>query len=580
MVAGKCQVGWRRADAAGGGQVGVARLIGAMSSFRVSNRDLYKGEGSRFGAIARSPYFENAALAVIFANAVWIAVEVDNNPEEQLINAPPVYQVVEHSFCFFFTTEWFIRFMAYRRKQDCLTDLWFIFDTFLVLLMVSETWILTIVMLLSKGVAGENLSTLTVLRLLRLLRLTRITRLMRAMPEMMFMIQGLVSAMRSVAITLFLIMIMVYVFAIAFVQLTRQHEIGAQHFRSVWPAMFTLTVEAIFPDQGWLLGELTDAGWYYGVIFFIFLVLATLTMVNMLIGILCEVACRVSAREKEIMDIEMVEAKLLQIIKESLDMNHDNRISKTEFLDIAKNDKACKALHQVGVEAADLVQHADHIFDEETEDGSYAERKLDFNEFMQVILKLRGTNAATIRDITNLRRQVKDDIYRLERVMNGGATRRGSSCSSYGGFGTSGNLVVPSSTSMRTKSSPVTCVEEDNDILLNSDFSASPSSNKVDRLQALGCEVRELNLRMGRLEELMEKVIEGQAYTQSLLKERTLPGSVKQAADGTSPLGEGPDDSFGPRLLRQMPVVEGCFATPCSSPSESRVAQPKVMTQM
>mmetsp|Transcript_48400 Transcript_48400/g.144548 ORF Transcript_48400/g.144548 Transcript_48400/m.144548 type:complete len:517 (-) Transcript_48400:267-1817(-) len=500
---------------------------------------LYKSEESScFATVARSATFEHVTLLFIFANAIWIAVEVDNNPEEQLIKSPAIYQVVEHMFCLFFSAEWFVRFMAYRRKKDCLTDMWFIFDSFLLVLMVAETWVLTVVMLVSNGVSGENLSNITVLRLLRLLRLTRITRLMRAMPEMMFMIQGLVSAMRSVAITLFLIMIMVYVFAIMFVQLTREHTIGGKHFSSVWPAMVTLTVEAILPDQGELLHELSEARWYYGLIFFVFLVLATLTMVNMLIGILCEVACRVSTREKEIMDIEMVEAKLLKIVTESLDYNQDNRISKSEFLDILKNQNACKALHQVGVEATDLVAHADLIYNDDYEDqdsdGSFEEKKLNFNEFMQVILKMRGTNAATIKDITNLKKFIKDDISRLERVVNGGlgvpsrgvsGARRGSSASLIGRA--SPRDADSSAQLVRSRGLGNSEESDSHEPPQVAPRNQRPSTEGLD--SAASAEIRDLSVRMSRVEALLERVLEGQQQM-TVVENRTVFGSVKQAS--------------------------------------------------
>ena len=38
-----------------------------------------------------------------------------------------------------------MRFGAFRRKIDCLKDLWFKFDTVLVILMVAETWIIGVV---------------------------------------------------------------------------------------------------------------------------------------------------------------------------------------------------------------------------------------------------------------------------------------------------------------------------------------------------------------------------------------------------------------------------------------------------
>merc|ERR1719433_184416 len=76
--------------------------------------------------IARHPRFENVTLAVIFLNAVWIAIDTDLNPGEVLTDSPPAFQVVEQCFCSYFSFE-MIRFCAFQRKCNCVRDPWFVF---------------------------------------------------------------------------------------------------------------------------------------------------------------------------------------------------------------------------------------------------------------------------------------------------------------------------------------------------------------------------------------------------------------------------------------------------------------------
>merc|ERR1712232_1113591 len=107
--------------------------------------------------IARSYEFEILTLLVIGVNALWIAIDTDNNDSDALLNAHWVFQVVENMFCCFFSFELFVRFQSFRNKKYCLKDGWFVFDTILVLLMIIETWVMSVVLFLSSASSsGDN----------------------------------------------------------------------------------------------------------------------------------------------------------------------------------------------------------------------------------------------------------------------------------------------------------------------------------------------------------------------------------------------------------------------------------------
>ena len=50
--------------------------------------------------------------------------------------AKPIFIVVENFFCLFFSFEWLMRFMSFRRKCDGTKDAWFCFDSIMVAMMV------------------------------------------------------------------------------------------------------------------------------------------------------------------------------------------------------------------------------------------------------------------------------------------------------------------------------------------------------------------------------------------------------------------------------------------------------------
>jgi len=397
-------------------------------SLALQNKEIviYK-EAGHLGKLAKSDLFEKVCLIVICLNAIWLMIDVDYNTEPLLINADPVFQVVENFFCAWFTCEWVIRFGAYANKWEVFTDKWFMFDTCLVAMMVVETWVMTLITLLSTGGSSGGLGSLSVLRLLRLLRLTRMAKLMRAIPELLILIKALMSAARSVALTMILLTIIIYVFAIIFVQLLPESEAWREKFGTVPSAMFTLLLDGILPDQAPLAVEMADEYWVLGMCFLLFVAISTLTLINMLIGIICEVVAEASHAEKERTDIEFVRSRLKRVLEDTnLDVDGDGLISKAEFLGILEYPQAVKALRQVGVDAVGLLDHADYVFasdelEDEDEDGFIVkdDKRLTFDGFMACVLELRQNNKATVRDVCELRKFVHQRLLSIEGMIAG-----------------------------------------------------------------------------------------------------------------------------------------------------------------
>jgi len=178
-----------------------------------------------------------------------------------LLHAEPMFQFAENFFCTYFLMEYTIRAMAFRNVCDGFGDSWFNFDGVLVIFSVFETWIFNIILLVTAGggVSGGlgDASLFKLVRLCRLSRMARMAKLFRAMPELMIMIKGMTVAMRSVFFTLCLLVCIVYVFAIAFVQLMGPNgalqplssDWTGLFFPSVSQAMVTLLLGGTMPDE-------------------------------------------------------------------------------------------------------------------------------------------------------------------------------------------------------------------------------------------------------------------------------------------------------------------------------------------
>jgi len=371
---------------------------------------------SLFTRIATNQVFENLTLLVIGFNALWMAIDTDLNTAEVLLSAKPVFQIAEHFFCLYFSLEWFIRFMAFKIKRNGMKDGWFVFDTCLVVMMFGETWVMTGVLLLTGGAGGGGLGNASMLRMARLLRLSRMARmarLFRAMPELLILVKGMGAAMRSVFFVLCLLMIVMYVFAIVFRQLTDGTQVGSEYFNSVPQAMHSLLLHGTLLDAvGDRVNELMEVSFVLVGVFYLFVLLSALTVLNMLIGVLCEVVSGVATTERENLSVSNVRARLVEIVHASgIDEDGSGCLSKAELSKILDIPVAVKTLAEVGVDVFALVDNIDYIYESQRagpEDEE--EMELDFETFMRIILDLRGCNQATLKDIMDLKKYMVNTL--------------------------------------------------------------------------------------------------------------------------------------------------------------------------
>jgi hypothetical protein len=370
-------------------------------------------ETSVWPRIATHPVFENTTLAVIAFNAVYIAIDTDWNkpvPLEcsdtySLTESGAFFQFMEHAFCVYFTGEWIARFMSFKIKSNGLKDGWFCFDSVLVFMMVMETWVMTIILAAMGG--GENpVGGTSILRLFRLLRLSRLMRMLRSLPELLILIKGMATAMKSVAYVMGLLVLITYVFAIAFTQLSVNTDFGDNYCKNVALSMYSLLIYATFMDD---LSAFTDdiRGEVPELLplTLLFICLAALTVMNMLIGVLCDVVSAVAKRERDEIRMETLSEQMRTIVA-SLDEDSNNMISYKEFVKIMAKPDALAALDDVGVSPTGIVDFAELFFFEDGyKDGTMLELK--FEDFMEVILDLRECNTATVKDMLNLWMKIK-----------------------------------------------------------------------------------------------------------------------------------------------------------------------------
>lgn len=352
-------------------------------------------------------------MSVIVVNGLWLGYDIDFNRGTNFSNTKPQFIIMDNFFCVFFILELVIRVLAFEKRRDVLHDFWCVFDGALVLLMVCETWLVELIMLIldmkNVGLPGNTQA----LRMLRLLRLVRMGKLLRALPELVILLQAMMAGMRSVALTFCLLGAITYVFAMTLRSLTDNSDVGREYFSSVPYAMFTLLIEGVIPDNNELMSRLLVSKWYQAMLFFFFLFLAALTLMNMLIGILCDVVSCVSSEERERAQVAFM-AETLEFVIKAIDDEFDGMVSKDELLGITSHPEAVDALNKVGVSVASIVDNAYFIFD------FAGKQALPLVDFAAAVLNFRANDSAMLNIMLQTRMLIHsrtanldDELHRL-----------------------------------------------------------------------------------------------------------------------------------------------------------------------
>jgi hypothetical protein len=229
----------------------------------------------------------------------------------------------------------------------------------------------------------------------------------------MILIKGMATAMKSVLYVLGLLILIIYVFAIMLTQLSDGTEMGKEYFDTVPLAMYSLLIYGTFVDDlAQFCNSIRAESYLVLTLVLIFVCLACLTVLNMLVGVLCEVVSAVAKTEKEMITTATVSEKM-QGILDSLDLNSNGKISFLEFRKILDIPEALSALIEVGVDPAGVVDFSELMF---FEDGDHEKPKdLAFETFMELILDLRESNVATVKDIKYLCRQLNPKLTSMTK---------------------------------------------------------------------------------------------------------------------------------------------------------------------
>jgi hypothetical protein len=231
--------------------------------------------------------------------------------------------------------------------------------------------------------------------------------MLKSLTELRILVKGMLTAMTSVFYVMCLLVSVTYIFAIAFTQLAIGTEtVGQKYFANVSLSMYSLLIHAAFMDDlAEFMNDLRFEYWPLVALALVFVCFASLTLMNMLIGVLCEVVSAVASTERADNLANQVQKKMETILHD-LDENLDEMISYSEFSRMITKPEALRCLQEVGVNPLSVIDFADMFFFEE---GHLVE--LSFEEFMEIVMNLRDSNQSTYKDVLKLWMQIKTTTH-------------------------------------------------------------------------------------------------------------------------------------------------------------------------
>ncbi|CAK9074142.1 unnamed protein product, partial [Durusdinium trenchii] len=244
----------------------------------------------------------------------------------------------------------------------------------------------------------------------RILRVARAARIINSLPELRVLVKGMAIAMRSTITILALLLIVVYIFAVVFTQLLSGSHVAPGWFDSVPQSMNFLLLQTLAGADVNVINKLLAAGWSYYCLYLCFVFMASLTLMNMLIGVLCEVVNVVAQVEEERAFHDQAH-QFIETFVRTLDMDGDWMLSRDEFLEVMERDpQLMTGLNNMGIDVVAFCDNAIALFDD-------CER-MEVSDFVELVTQFRGQKQTTVKDLVDMRKFISMQLRRVSDELS------------------------------------------------------------------------------------------------------------------------------------------------------------------
>ncbi|CAK0883126.1 unnamed protein product [Prorocentrum cordatum] len=359
--------------------------------------------------MTESSVFFVVAMLLTLLNLLWIGISTELGEFNQsLWNRGTESIIIEHIFTLYSIVEIVLQIMSMKHRSKCIFSPWFRLDAACTVAIVLEVLVAPHV-----PAAAGSLLAYQLLRLTRLAWLLKLTRARRAVGTIL---NGMASGMRSAADVWILIAVLLCTCGVLLTATSHRSEhLRERYFGSVGHTILSLLSHGVAMDG---LSELFDDLRAHHAIFeaSVFAALVFLTyfgLLNMLVGVFCNVAIETRLHDKDIEEIAYLERHLEGVVKCYMDDNGDRQINGDTFQLIMQNADVLETLRACGTDVDGLLMLTEVLFP--TEDSA-----ITYQDFFSVIVRLRKGKPVSMSEVIGLQEFMKAKMDQLDESIRDG----------------------------------------------------------------------------------------------------------------------------------------------------------------
>eukprot|EP00747_Dinoflagellata_sp_TGD_P034132 gnl/TRDRNA2_/TRDRNA2_137071_c0_seq2.p1 gnl/TRDRNA2_/TRDRNA2_137071_c0~~gnl/TRDRNA2_/TRDRNA2_137071_c0_seq2.p1 ORF type:complete len:850 (-),score=118.34 gnl/TRDRNA2_/TRDRNA2_137071_c0_seq2:124-2628(-) len=416
------------------------RRTGQRASSPLSKRrmQMMQARQSVLEKVIQSRYYEFGNAAAIVLNAMLIVWETQRraqlaaagSSEDRFLQDEIFFVAIGNVFCFIFVVDLVLRLVT-ERQQFFLSKerAWNAFDVFVVLTAIVEA-VVHLVHLTSSSTSTarrvlRKFSMLRIVRLLRVVRVTRAIRVMRFVRELRVMVYSLTSAVKSLAWSVVLLVLVLIVFGVFFtdgaIEYCRYNNAmeaeATSDLRKYFGTLSRATVSlymAMTGGEDWaVLMELFEhLPGEYTIVFIAFISFANLALLNLITAVFVETAMQRSQQDREVVVQQEMEHKgefiaTMQQVFDELDTNNSGALSLEEFERHIEDENITAFLSTLELDVGQVRTLFALLDVDQT-------GEVDIEEFVSGCLRLKG--GARNLDIAFLQYQIEWILHNVESI--------------------------------------------------------------------------------------------------------------------------------------------------------------------
>jgi len=361
---------------------------------------------TRLQSFVDDPRFELFFGLAIITNAIFIGIQTDFVARHGSGKSFAL-EVVGMAYTLLFTVELAFKICSEGRRFFWGSSgvHWNVLDTIVVTTSIFEAAMTVVLKFGFQGSDPQSTSQFRILRIMRITRLikvVRITRIIKFIRALRIMVHQLLSTLKALLWAMFLLALIIYLFAILFTQafslenpvqlddLTMDSSKLLQRYWSTLPrSMFTL-FQSITGGVSWevVVLPLSDMGFASVTLFIAFIAFAQFAVLNVLTGVFCQNAIDSAQHDAELVTQAMLANKQVYVhqirqIFRDFDQDESGSITIQEFIQHLSDESVKAYFESLELDTSD-VETLFRLMD--SDDGN----EIELNEFIDGCLRLKG----------------------------------------------------------------------------------------------------------------------------------------------------------------------------------------------